>query len=358
VLVGGVWADRLPRNLVMVASDLVRVGTQGTAAALLLTHHARLWHLIVLMALYGTGAAFFLPASTGLVPQTVRAERLQEANALLSLTASAFSVLGPTVAGVLVATVGPGWALATDAGTFLGSAVFLVGLEVAVTIPPLPRQRFLAELAAGWAEVRSRTWVWVDGLFSALGNAIVLAPLFVLGPVVAKRSLHGATSWAAIITAFGIGAVLGSFLALRLRPRRPILLGWTVLSLFALPSALLAIPAPTIAIAAGALLAGLSLDLANTLFETTLQQYVPPAALSRATSFVWLVALALQPVGFALVGPVSGAIGVRATLIAGAVWAIAATAVAVSIPSVRGLERLDAGQRAASSAEEGRSTVE
>jgi MFS family permease len=326
----------------MVVSDLVRFGTQGAAAGLLLTHQARLWHLIVLMALYGAGGASFLPAQTGLVPHTVPPRALQEANALLNLTASSFTVLGPPVAGVLVATVGPGWALAADAGTFLASAAFLVGLEIATTLPPAAGERFLTELRAGWEEVRSRTWVWVDGLFSALGNAIILAPLFVLGPIVAKRSLHGATSWAAIVTAFGIGAVLGSVVALRLRPRRPILLGWTVLTLFALPSSLLAIPAPTIAIAVAALFAGLSLDLANTLFETTLQQHVPAAALSRATSFVWLLALALQPIGFALVGPVSGAIGIRATLLIGAVWAVASSAIAVCIPSVRRIERLEA----------------
>jgi MFS family permease len=278
ILVGGVWADRLPRHLVMVASDLVRFGTQGTAAGLLISHHARLWHLIVLMAIYGTGAAFFLPAQTGLVPHTVPGERLQEANALISLTSSAFSVLGPSVSGVLVATVGPGWALGVDSSTFLASAAFLVGLELATTIPPAPRQRFLAELGEGWREVRSRTWVWVDGLFSALGNAIILAPFFVLGPVVAKRSLHGPASWAAIVAAFGIGAVCGSFVALRIKPRRPLLVGWTALTAFTLPSALLAVPSPTAAIAAGAFLAGLSLNLANTFFETTLQQYVPAAA--------------------------------------------------------------------------------
>jgi MFS family permease len=325
----------------MVASDLVRVGTQGTAAALLLTHRAELWHLIVLMALYGTAAAFFLPAQTGLVPHTVRPERLQEANALLGLTSSAFSVLGPSVSGVLVATVGPGWALGVDSSTFLVSAVFLVGLELAATIPPAAARRFLTELREGWTEVRSRTWLWIDGLFSALGNAVVLAPLFVLGPVVATRSLHGAASWAAIVTAFGVGAVVGSFVALRLKPRRPILVGWTALVAFAFPSALLAIPAPTVAVAAGAFLAGLSLNLANTLFETTLQQYVPPAALSRATSFVWLLALALQPIGFALVGPVSEAIGIRTTLVIGAVWSVVASAVAISIPSVRRIERLE-----------------
>ena len=182
-----------------------------------------------------------------------------------------------------------------------------------------------------------------DGLFSALGNAIVLAPIFVLGPVVARRSLSGATSWAAIVTAFGVGSVLGSVVALRLRPRRPLLVGWTGLSAFALPAALLAIPAPTVAIAFGALMAGASLDLANTLFETTLQQRVPDAALARATSLVWLLALALRPAGFAVVGPISSAVGIRATLVAAAAWEVISCAIAISIPSVRRLERLESG---------------
>src|SRR5256885_3302649 len=68
---GGVWADRLPRQLVMLTSDAVRCASQGLVAALLLTGHARIWEVVVLNAIYGGANAFFTPAMTGLIPATV-----------------------------------------------------------------------------------------------------------------------------------------------------------------------------------------------------------------------------------------------------------------------------------------------
>jgi MFS family permease len=345
ILVGGVFGDRWPRRRVMVASDLLRFASQGLIAALLLSGRAELWHLAVLSAAHGVGAAFFLPASTGLLAQVVRRQDLQEANALMSLTASAFSLLGPLLAGVLVAAAGAGWAFAVDSATFLLSAAFLLRIgDLGAAAPALGS--FLDQLREGWAVVRSRTWLLMDGIFSALANALVLAPILVLGPLVAKESLDGAASWAAISASFGAGAVAGGLLALRIRPRRPLVIGWALLSLFALPPALLAVPAPTFAIAAGMLLAGVSLNVANTLFETALQQHVPAGAISRATSFSWLLALVLQPIGFAVVGPVSDAIGIEATLVAAAVWALASTAIVLSVPGVRDLRRLDGAEPA------------
>jgi MFS family permease len=340
LLVGGVVADRLPRQQVMIAADLLRLLTQGTTAALLISGHAAVWHLIVLAFFYGGGAAFFLPASTGLIPETVRAEHLQQANALLSLTNSSFFIAGPVVAGGLVATVGPGWALAADAATFLVSAAFLARLRLPERSGRL-RSPFLGELRTGWQEFRSRTWLWVDGVYSALGNFAILSPLWALGPLVATRSLGGATAWATIVTAFGIGAVFGGLLLLRIRPTRPLLTGIPALALLGLPPALLAIPAPTLVIAAGALTAGLGLSIFNTLFETTVQEYVPPESLSRVASIDWVLSVGLQPIGFALVGPLAILVGIRATLSAAAVWALVSTAVVLTIPSVRNLRRRD-----------------
>jgi MFS family permease len=340
LLVAGVFADRLPRQQVMIGADLLRLGAQGLTAALLIGGEARIWQLIVLAFVYGGGQAFFLPASTGVVPQTVSPGRLQEANALISLTSSGFSILGPVVAGVLVATVGPGWALAADAASFLVSAAFLARLRIVGEIGS-SRASFFSELRAGWHEFRSRTWLWVDGVFSALGNFAVLSPLWVLGPVVAQRSLGGASAWAIIATGFGIGSVLGGIGALRLKPVHPLRVGVAVLSLLALPPALLASPAPTFAIAAGALAAGLGLSLFNTLFETTAQQHVPPAALSRVASIDWVLSVGLQPLGFALVGPVAQRLGLTITLAASATWAVVSTMVVLAVPSVRQVRRLD-----------------
>ena len=342
ILLGGIAGDRLPRRRLMMVSDLLRFATQGCAAFLLISGHARLWHLAALMFVYGAGTAFFMPASTGLIPQLVERDQLQQANALTNLTASSFSLLGPVLAGVLVATVGPGSAFAIDSGSFLASALFLLRIGPLGAVSVVPGS-FLEQLRAGWAEVRSRTWLWVDGLFSALGNALTIAPIFVLGPVIAKQSLGGAGAWAAIVACFGAGAIVGGATALRLRPRRPLLIAWALLSLFCLPPALLAVPAPTAAISATALLAGLSLNFANTLWETAVQQHVPAHALSRVTSFCLFLALILTPLGYATVGPVAETIGQRPTLIGAAVWALAASVIALSVPGVRDLRREDIG---------------
>jgi MFS family permease len=338
ILVGGVWADRLPRNLLMVATDLLRFASQATAAFLLISGNAEIWHLIVLNLLHGVGASFFIPAATGLVPEIVSRGRLQQANGLLSTTGSAFEVLGPVLAGIFVATIGPGWALAIDAVTFLVSAAFLIRLQVPQRAARAATS-FFSELRGGWREFTSRTWLWVDGVYSAAGNAAILAPVWTLGPLVAEESLNGASSWAAIVTCFGLGSVLGGLAVIRLNPERPVFAGVAALSLLALPPALLALPAETVVVAAGALFAGFGLIFFNTLFETTVQQHVPADALSRVASIDWMLSLALYPIGLALAGFVADEIGTGPTLAAAAIWAVGSTVIVLLVPSVREVRR-------------------
>ena len=335
LIVAGVVADRLPRRLVLISSDLLRCAAQGATAALLLTDSARLGSLLALAVVYGVGDAFFRPTSTGIVPQTVSAARLQQANALIALTSSGFSIVGPVIAAVLVTTVGAGWAVAADAATFAISAAFISRLG---RFPRIASETsFFVELREGWAVFTSRTWLWVDGVFSALGNFMILAPFEVLGPLVAHRHLGGAGAWAAISAGFAGGAVIGGIGLLRLRPKRPLLVGVPPLMLLGAPVALLAGPAPTVAIALGAFAGGLGLAVFNTLFETTVQGHVPPQALSRVAAIDWMLSGSLQPIGFGVVGPLAAAVGVQGVLVASAVWAFASPLFIVSLRSVREL---------------------
>ena len=239
-----------------------------------------------------------------------------------------------------MASVGPGWALAADAATFLASALFLVQIHVVPKARPLAAS-FLRELREGWQVFRSQTWLWVDGVFSALGSFAVLAPMFVLGPVVAVRSLGGAPAWATIVAAFGAGSILAGVVLLRARPRRPLLVAIPPLALLALPTAFLALPAPTLIIALGALAGGFGLTVFNTLFETTVQRHVRPESLSRVASIDWVMSGALQPFGFALAGSAALVVGLGTTLAASALWIIISTAIVLSIPSVRNLRSPD-----------------
>jgi len=220
LLVGGVFADRLPRRAVVLTADVVRLVTQGVIAALLISGHADLWELIVSLAFYGTATVFFNPASTGLIPSVVSPGRLQQANALRALAMAAGNVAGPALAGVLVAAASPGWALAVDAASFGASAVFLARLRLPMH-ERLPVKPFLHELGEGWHEVVSRAWVWSILVFAGLANMAGMA-FFILGAYVAKRSLGGAGAWALITSAFGAGSIVGGLLVLHLRPRRPL----------------------------------------------------------------------------------------------------------------------------------------
>jgi predicted MFS family arabinose efflux permease len=345
LLVGGVFADRLPRRAVMIAADLVRFAGQGVAAALLITGDARVWQLVLLQAVHGAASGFFSPASTGLLPQTISAGRLQEANALAGLARSTGNIAGPAIAGALVATVGSGWAIAADAATFAVSALFLAQLRLAIH-DRAPNQTFFRDLVAGWDEFRKRTWLWAVVLWAALYNMLAAPSFLVLGVVVAERALGGPSAWALITSVFGFGSLVGGLVALRIRPRRPLVLALAGVFFQAPPLALLAVEAPAGVIAVFAFIAGAAFALFLPLWETTLQREVPPAALSRVSSYDWFGSLAFLPLGYALVGPIAAQLGVSATLWLAAVWALASTSAVLALPSVRRLRAPSASARA------------
>jgi MFS family permease len=338
VLVGGVWADRLPRQVVMLVADGVRAVTQALAAALLITGRAEVWHLMVLMAVYGAAQAFFDPASTGLVPQTVSRPRLQQANGLLQLSRSTANVIGPAIGGVLVATVGAGWAFAVDSATFVLSALFLGLLRIERETREA-RARFVADLVEGWREFASRTWVWVSVTHFAFFHLLVLAPFWVLTPIVAEEELGGAGAYATILSAMGIGSILGGILALRVEPRRPLAVAFAIILLEVPLYLALAGAAPVALIAAFALAGSVAMNFASTLWLTVLQSNIPEHALSRVSSYDWLGSLVFLPAGYMLAGPAADAFGVTETLVFAAVWSLASTLVVLSLEPIRGVRR-------------------
>jgi MFS family permease len=313
VMLGGVWADRLPRRAVMMTADLVRFGTQATTAALLLAGVTQVWELAVLQAVAGAAGGVFAPASTALVPQTVSAPRLQQANALLSLSQSAANVFGPAVSGAIVAAAGPGWVFAIDAVTFLVSAAFLAVLPVTRHVRSVA-QRFWLDLADGWREVRRHRWLTAGFLGFALGN-VGIGMYFVLGPLVAREHLGGAQAWGLILTAGAVGGVLGGMVAYTVRPRHPVAAAFAIWAVGALPTLALVPPLPTAAIMVASAILSVSVLVGNTLWETAMQQEVQPERLARVGSIDWLLSLCLMPAGQALAGPLTTPLGVRGTLL-------------------------------------------
>ena len=314
-LAGGVWADRLPRQQVMVASNVVRFFSQGVLGVLLVSGHAEVWELIVLQLVHGAATGVFRPAATGLTPQLVPATQLQAANGLMFLTLSIGGIVGPAVGGLLVATAGAGWALIGDAVTFAFGAALLARIRP-LGYAPRPRESFWRELGGGWREVRSRTWLWASIVDFAGFQMIYLATIMVLGPLIAKQSLGGAGAWAAILVAFSFGTLLGNAWSMRLRPKRPLIFAWAIILLCGPSLVLLAFRTPAWTIALTEMFSGLSIGVAGTLWETTLQRNVPAEALSRVSAYDWMGSTALRPLGLAIVGPIAQAVGVKETLLA------------------------------------------
>ena len=338
LLVGGVFADRLPRRGVMITADVARLAVQAATAALLLSHTARIWELVVLQAFAGTATAFFNPASTGLTPMTVSAGRLQEANALRGISMASMQLLGPAIAGVLIVTVGPGYALAIDAASFGVSAFYLARLHLPLHIS-LPPQSFARDLLDGWHEFVVRTWVWLIVVSASLGN-MMSAVWVVLAATWIKQGHGGAGAWTAILVVSAVGALIGGATALRTKPRRPLLVACIVIIPNAVPLVLLALKLPWETLVVAGLVTGFGNMLFNTLWETTLQQHVPPASLSRVSAYDWFGSLLCQPVGLAVAGVAAAAIGMSPTLWIAAAIDLVAIVALLAEPSVRRLESL------------------
>ena len=314
LLVGGVVADRIGRRTVMVTADLTRLVTQGAIGLLLVTGHATVAELAISQAVLGAATGFFNPASSGLLP-AVAGDHLHEANALNGVAMGASNLAGPAVAGALVVTTGPGAAILIDAFSYGASALLLARVTPAAAAHRTTEQpqRFLRDLRDGFAEIRSRNWLWSSLIALSLTNMAASA-VPVLGAFVAKQQLGGAGAWAAILAARAAGGLLGATALLRISPRRPLVVAVFACAATAVPTLLLGIPAPLAVLVAVAVLAGIGPMVFNTLWETTLQQHVPAHALSRVSAYDWFGALALAPVGFALVGPLATAIGTSAAL--------------------------------------------
>ncbi len=339
-IAGGVWADRLPRRAVLVSADLLRFGTEAATAALLLSGAAHVWQIAALQSAAGVGAGFFGPASTALLPQAVSARNLQKANSLLSMSQSAANIFGPVVAGVIVASAGPGWCFAVDAASFLVSVTFVTAMRVADYERPA-RQRFWRDVADGWREVRRHRWLTAGFLGFALGN-VGIGIYLVLGPFVAERHLHGSVGWSLILTSIPAGGLLGGLVAYRIRPEHPVATAFAIWSLCGvLPFTLVRpFPLPVIMLA-GAVL-GACILVGNALWETAIQQEVQPDRLARVSSIDQLLSIGLMPAGQALAGAVAAGIGTPTTLlVAGTLMCVPNLVVVAFVPEVRSVLRHD-----------------
>ncbi|MER5200748.1 MFS transporter [Streptomyces sp. NPDC002755] len=314
VLFGGVLADRLPRARLMVGADLVAALAYG-----FLTVVTALALPVPLLALgavpAGAATALSAPAMSGLLPECVPAEALQPANAVMQMTRRGADLLGTVLGGVLVAMVGASAVLTLNALSFVTSA----GLTVAMRLNAdgkVRRMTVLADLRAGWREFTTRSWVWSTVAAFSVATAALSLGQSALGPALAQTRWDGARSWSLILATQAVGMICGGGLSTRIRSRYPLRTGVLFSAGLALPMAALGTGAPLWATILAALLAGVCTDVFGVLWTTTLQREVPADSLSRISSYDWLGSMLLAPLGLALAGPLTSALGIQTATLA------------------------------------------
>jgi len=341
LLIGGVVSDRRDRRVVMAWADGLRAVAVAVLAALVLMDALRFWELVALVAVYGVGTAFFMPAFEAILPELLPKSELPAANALDQFVRPiAMRLIGPVAGGALVAA-SAGIAFAIDAASFAACLVAVLAMPRRAGRHVEVRSSSVAALKEGLRFVRQRVWLWGTLLSAAIAYLVFLGPAEVLLPYLVQTELHAsAGTLGLVLAAGGLGAVGGAaYMGHRGHPRRDVTvmyMTWTI--------ATLAIAGYGIANAAWELmlvcLVFNALEAAGTIVWATIKQHhVPGSMLGRVSSLDWLISIGLLPLSFALTAPVAAVFGARVTLVGAAALGAAVTLSAFFLPGMRAIER-------------------
>nr|WP_189970181.1 MFS transporter [Streptomyces avidinii] len=329
VLFGGVFADRFGARRMMVGADLVRVLTQGVLAAAFFAGTPPFWLLVTLAALAGAAVAMFLPGANGMILQVAREP--QRANATLKVADALAHLLGPALAGLLIALTSAGTVYAIDAGTFVLSALCLafirfapgeartataadgdvdagadVGADAGTSVVDPPSARtggsLRRDLRRGWQEFRARTWMWTVILIWMGYGVLVFGPLVPLSSALVGARL-GPNAYGLAVSCLGAGTVLGGLLAIPLRPARPLAAGTAAMALYTALPLCVALGADLPLLLAGHVLGGAAIAFWSVMWATSVQTHTPPGVLNRVTAYELAGSVSGIALGQLLAGP-------------------------------------------------------
>jgi MFS family permease len=315
VLVGGVIADRIAPQKVIIAGNAMMAVGEGTFGVLVLTGHPPLWQMIALECLTGTGMAVFYPASQALLPRLVPSALLQEASAVSRLAMNAAQMSGAVLAGFCIAAIGrngPGWALAVCGFGLLGTIPLMLALRV-TAFERMHQTSLIRELRDGWSEFRSHTWLWVIVAQFAIVLMAWYGSFGVLGPVVARAHLGGPAAWGTITGAESLGLIAGGLISLRFTPRRPMLFVVLIGGSIAISPLALAMLWPLPVICAVSFMLGIALEIMMVQWTVALARNIPPDKLARVSSYDAFGSVMAMPIGAVVAGPIAAWAGVSTT---------------------------------------------
>ncbi|WP_310528066.1 MFS transporter [Nocardioides sp.] len=336
MLIGGALADRLPRALVLRGGNVVQGAVQSVVAVLVLTDAAEIWHLVLLNLISGTVVAVTYPAFHGMVPILVPVEGRKSAYVLIGQTESLLRIAGPAAAGILVATISPGWALAADAATYFVAAGFLVLVRIPFGDRPERQASVIGDFKVGWTFARALGWVIPASCCALVYNALISGSIGVLGPVIAQDTI-GSQGWGIAQSGEAVGLFVTGFFLVRVAIRRPMHAIMVGFCSTAVPMMVLGTAVGTVALTVAFLIAGVGLAVLNLAWSLTVQEKVPEEMLSRIMSIDGFFSFVAMPIGQLLVGPLVLLSSIRTVELGSVVLAVVVTAVALATPAIANL---------------------
>lgn len=335
---GGVLSDRFGARRMMIVSDSARLVFQAVLAGLFVLGTPTLWQILVCLALLGASGAIFQPGIASVTPRI--AQDVQKANATLRISESFMTVIGPSSAGLLLAVASPALVLAIDALTFAVSGMCLF-LMRSVRDAPTVRVKastFRTELAEGWTEFRSHTWLWAVIVIWSVAGVTAWGPSHALGnSLITER--HGASIFGLIMAAQGAGNMIGGLLAAKIKPQYPLRVGAMTMACFLFIPLTVALDLPPAALAVGYLAAGVGGALWAVMFYTSVQTRVPQELLGRVHSYEVAGSVVMGSVGRAVAGPVTALAGVVPVLLTSTAMVLVACTLLLAVPAIRNLRR-------------------
>lgn len=336
MLFGGVIADRFQRNRLVGGSDMLGSFLAAISAISLIFGFSSTWLLALMGALFGILNAIWWPAMSGVLPEILPKEKLQEGNAVVGLMTNIGYIIGTLGGGILVSNFGAGWGLLVDAMSFFIAGVIVWNLPLIGKIKD-KSPGIIHDLIVGWKEFISRSWVIAMVVSFALINMAFESMLSVLGPLNFSNPITGPKQWSYNLAGLSLGMLIGGIWILKVKLERPLYFAMVLIALSAIWDYTLAFDLAMPWTVLAAIFSGISLEVFMVTWNTSLQSHVPEESYSRVSSYDTLGSFGIAPLGIVIAGPLAMHFGVNTILFITGTTTLVAAIASLAVSSVRNL---------------------
>jgi len=336
MLFGGVIADRFRRNRIVGGSDVIGSFLAGTSAISFIVGFPKIWLLVVMGALFGVLNALWWPAMSGVLPEILPKEKLQEGNAVIGLMNNIGYICGTLLGGILVASFNAGWALLVDAISFFIAGLFVWNIDLP-SKTRIESPGIIHDLKVGWREFITRSWVITMVLTFSLINMSFESMLQVLGPLNFSDPETGPRSWSLNLAGMTAGMMIGGFIVLKMKFKRPLFISMILIAISVVWDFALAFEFPIVVCVIAAIFSGLTIEFFMVTWNTSMQTHIPEESYSRVNAYDALGSYGIAPIGIVIAGPLASHFGVSTMLIATGTLTFIAACASLTVKSVRNL---------------------